>query len=89
MDMTVGSSIVASLKPLVHRRNVASVSLFYWYYFGRSLFEPAELVPLPYSRRRDTKQQNWGWWVGGRATIGPLTSLFPYLLNKVNDPSLS
>ena len=34
---TVGPSLAASLEPLVHRRNVASLSLFYRYYFGRCL----------------------------------------------------
>ena len=46
---TVGPSLAASLEPLVHRRNVASFSLFYRYYFGRCSSELAELVPLPYS----------------------------------------
>ena len=32
---TVGPSLAASLEPLAHRQNVASVSLFYRYYFGR------------------------------------------------------
>ena len=32
---TVGPSLVASLEPLAHRRNVASVSLFFRYYFGK------------------------------------------------------
>ena len=32
---TVGLSIAASLEPLAHCRNVASLSLFYRYYFGR------------------------------------------------------
>ena len=32
---TVGPSLTASLEPLAHRRNVASLSLFYRYYFGR------------------------------------------------------
>ena len=36
---TVGSSLAASLEPLAHRRNVASLSLFYSYYFGRFSFE--------------------------------------------------
>ena len=30
-----GPSLAASLEPLAHRRNVASLSLFYRYYFGR------------------------------------------------------
>ena len=43
---TVGPSLAASLKPLAHRRNVASLSLFYRYYFGRCSSELPELVPL-------------------------------------------
>ena len=45
---TVGLSLAASLEPLVHCRNVASLSLFYRYYFGRCSSELAQLVPLPY-----------------------------------------
>ena len=41
-------------EPLAHRRNVASLSLFYRYYFGRCSSELAQLVPLPYSRGRST-----------------------------------
>ena len=32
---TVGPSLAASLEPLAHRRNAASLSLCYRYYFGR------------------------------------------------------
>ena len=39
---------------LAYRRNVASVSLFYRYYFGRYPSELAELVRLPFSRGRST-----------------------------------
>ena len=52
---TVGPSLAASLEPLTHRRNVASLRLFYRYYFGRCSSELAQLVPLPYSRRRSTR----------------------------------
>ena len=51
---TVGPSLAASLEPLAHRRNVASLSLFYRYYFGRCSSELAQLVPFPYSRGRST-----------------------------------
>ena len=51
---TVDPSRAASLEPLAHRQNVASLSLFYRYYFGRCSSELAELVPLPYSRGRST-----------------------------------
>ena len=52
---TVGPSLASSLEPLAHRRNIASLSLFYRYYFGRCSSELAELVPLPYSRGRSTR----------------------------------
>ena len=45
---TVGPSLVDFLEPLAHRRNVASLSLFYRYYFGRCSSELAQLVPLPF-----------------------------------------
>ena len=43
------------LNPWAHRRNVASLSLFYRYYFGRCSSELVQLVPLPYSRGRSTR----------------------------------
>ena len=52
---TIGPSLATSLKPLAHRRNVASLSLFYRYYFGRCSSELAQLVPLPYSLGRSTR----------------------------------
>ena len=55
---TVGPSLAASLEPLAHRRNVASLSLFYRYYFGRCSSELVQLVPLPYSRGRSTRYSN-------------------------------
>ena len=45
----IGPSLATSLEPLAHRRNVASLSLFYRYYFGRCSSELAQLVPLPFS----------------------------------------
>ena len=52
---TVGPSLAASLEPLAHHGNVASLSLFYRYYFGRCSSELAQLVPLPFSRGRSTR----------------------------------
>ena len=46
---TACPSLAPSLELLAHRQNVASLSLFYRYYFGRCSSELAELVPLPYS----------------------------------------
>ena len=51
---TAGPSLAASLEPLAHRRNLASLGLFYRNYFGRCSSELAQLVPLPYSRGRST-----------------------------------
>ena len=55
---TVGSYLAACLEPLAHRRNVASLSLFYRYYFGRCSSEHAQLVPLPYSQGRSTRHSD-------------------------------
>ena len=52
---TVGRSLPASFEPLAHRWNVASLSLFYRYYFGRCWSELDQLVPLPYC---------WVWSTG-------------------------
>ena len=46
----VGPSLAASLKPVAHRQNVASLSLFYRYHFGRYSSELAQLVPIPFFR---------------------------------------
>ena len=51
---TVDPSLAASLEPLAHRRNVATLSVFCRYYFGRCSSELVELVPLLYSRGRST-----------------------------------
>ena len=52
---TLGPSLATCLEPLAHRQNVASLSLFYRYYFGRCSSELAQLVPLPFSRGRSTR----------------------------------
>ena len=52
---TVGSPLAASLEPFAHRRNVASLNLFYCYYFGRCSSGQAQLVPLPFSRGWSTR----------------------------------
>ena len=52
---TAGPSLAASLETLGHQRNVANLSLFYRYYFGRCSSELAQLVPLPFSRGRYTR----------------------------------
>ena len=41
----VGSELSANLQPLSHRRDVASLSLFYKYYHGNCSSELADLVP--------------------------------------------
>ena len=49
---TVGPSLAASLEPLAHCQNVASLSIFYRYYFGRCSSELAQLIPLPFPQGR-------------------------------------
>ena len=51
---TVGPSLTASVEPLAHCHNVASLSLFYRYYFGRCSSELAQLIPQPYFLGRST-----------------------------------
>ena len=55
---TVGPSLAASLEPFAHQCNVARLSLFYRYYFGRCSSELAQLVPLCYSWVRPTGNSN-------------------------------
>ena len=51
---TVGPSFAASLVPLADQQNVASLTLFYRFFFGRCSSELAQLVLLPYSLGRST-----------------------------------
>ena len=51
---TVNPSLATSLEPLAHCRNVASLSFFYGFYFGRCSSELAQLVLLPFSQLRST-----------------------------------
>ena len=50
-----GPSLAASLEPLAHCRNVASLRLFYRYYFGGRSSELAQSVPLSFSRWRSNR----------------------------------
>ena len=51
---TVSPSLATSFEPLAHRRNVASLSLLYRYYFGRCSSELAQLVTLHFSQGNST-----------------------------------
>ena len=46
---TASASIATSLELWAHRQNVASLNLFYRYYYGSCLSELSQLVPLPFS----------------------------------------
>ena len=52
---TVSPSLAPSYEPLPLRRNVSSLSFFCRYYFGRCSSDLAQLVPLPFSRRRSDR----------------------------------
>ena len=45
LSSLVGSVLSADLQALSHRRDVASLSLFYKYYYGKCSSELADLVP--------------------------------------------
>ena len=49
--MTVGPSLATSLEPFALCQNVASLSFFFGYYFGRCQSQLAKLVPLPFCQR--------------------------------------
>ena len=46
---TVDPSLATFQEPLCHHQNIANISLFYRYYFGRCSSELAHPVPLPCS----------------------------------------
>ena len=52
---TVDTSLAASFEPLAYHWNVASLSLFDSYYFGRFSSELAELIWFPYSWGRSAR----------------------------------
>ena len=52
---TFGPSLAAFLEPLAYHKHVASLSLFYRYYFCRCSSELAELVPFPYFQGRSNR----------------------------------
>ena len=52
---TVGPSLATSLETLAHCKNVASLSFFYRYYFGKCSSELSQLVPLAVSRARSIR----------------------------------
>ena len=56
--MTVGPSFAASLETLAHRLNVASLMLFYEYYFDRCFSELVQLALLPFSQARSTRHSD-------------------------------
>ena len=51
---TVGPSLAAFFKPLAHHQNVASLGIFYRYYFGGCSLELVQLFPLSFSLGRST-----------------------------------
>ena len=79
---TVALSLAASLEPLAHCQNVASLSLFYRYYFGRCSSELAQLVPLPYSWGRPTcyseRSDDFSVTIPCCYKVIYVNSLFPY-----------
>ena len=73
MCRTVGPSLAASLESLAHLWNLANLSLFHRYYFGRCSSELVALVPLAYFRWRSTRYSDR--MHGFSVTIPSVTSL--------------
>ena len=58
IDRTVYPLLAASLEPLAHCQNIASLSLFFRYYFARCSSELPQLVPLSFSPERSARYSN-------------------------------
>ena len=57
---TIDPTLYGFLELLDHCTNLASLNLFYWYYFGRSSYELVKLVPLTCSYGSSTCYcDNW------------------------------
>ena len=54
-NMAVGPSLAPFLEALADCQNVASLSFFYRYQFGRCSSELGQLVPLPFSHGKSTR----------------------------------
>ena len=82
----VGPSLADSLEPLAHCQNVASLSLFDRYYFGKCSSELAQLVPLPFSRERPTRysdrQHNFSVTIPRCLKDVYVNSFFPCAVNR-------
>ena len=76
---TVGPSVAAYLESLAHRRNVASLSLFYRYYSGRCSLELAQLVPLPFSTRSSDRLHDFFVTIPRSYKYVYVNSLFPHI----------
>ena len=79
---TVGPSLAASLEPLVHGQNVASLSIFYRYYFGICSSELTQLVPLLFSGGRSTHTTRL--WNSLPVECLPLTYDLSRLKSRIN-----
>ena len=82
---TAGPPLAAPLEHLAHCWNVANVSLFCRYYFGRCSSELAQLVPLPYSRGKSSRYSHYSLTVSFLTQLDSgIICLFP-LTYDLND----
>ena len=80
----VGPSLAASLEPLAHHRNVASLSLFYRYYFGRCSSGLTQLVPLPFSTCNYNRLHDFSATIPRRYQDVYVKSFFPRTARLLN-----
>ena len=87
---TFGPSLAASLEPLAYRRNVATVSLFYRYYFRRCSSELARLVSLLFPRGMSTcySDRLHGFSVTIPRCYEDVSSFFPHAARLCGIPCL-
>ena len=91
----LGENLYSKLQPLSHRREVASLSLFYRYFHGHCSEDLASLMPRRYSsfnssiRTHRSGLNNWAVYLPHRNTSAYSNSFIPRiaaLWNSIPDP---
>ena len=89
---TVAPSLAASLEPLAHCQNVASLSLFYRYYFDRCSSELVQLAILCFSQGRSTHYSDRSYHFSVNIPrcykVVYVNSLFPPTVRLWNSPPI-
>ena len=77
---TDGPTLDAFLEPLGHHGDVASVSLFYRYYFARCLSKLAEMLPIAYSCEKSDRYSDIMMFLSAFLDVSRMSlSMVPFL----------